>query len=294
MRSLILTNADCDIPDFNKAPWDQVVLVTPRNSMRARWNSAAIEKHCQQMGNILYICSAEDTIGKDRTTPDMEQRVTIVGVDAEDLKGLNYRIELAIGMKAMVTTNVATEADLANSLRGVVANIILDNREHINLTQFEHDGYIKLVFPPMAIIFEPYHHTFPTFDGLSDGQIPMFPWEDTSSISATPKTHITVHQRQYPLTPVYAFTDHKAQAQTIEPVVVDIGPVPRNIGISPFGVYVAILRGQGRKTIHFLQDFNDKLVTAHPSKDLRLEDERLRSLTVQIGFSTGIPWVQNS
>ena len=39
------------------------------------------------------------------------------------------RIPLAIGMQAMVTMNIATEADLANGSRGEINNIILDPRE---------------------------------------------------------------------------------------------------------------------------------------------------------------------
>ena len=35
---------------------------------------------------------------------------------------------------------------------------------------------------------------------------------------------ITVNRTQLPLTLAYAFTDYRAQGQTIEPVVVDIGP----------------------------------------------------------------------
>jgi hypothetical protein len=35
-------------------------------------------------------------------------------------------MEVAIGMKAMVIINIATEADLANGTRGMVTDIVLD------------------------------------------------------------------------------------------------------------------------------------------------------------------------
>jgi hypothetical protein len=92
------------------------------------------------------------------------------------------------------------------------------------------------------------------------------------------KTPIRIHRRQYPLTPAYAFTDQKAQCQTLEPVIVDIGQVPGNFGISPFAVYVALSRGRGRESIRLLRDFEDSLLTRYPSEAPRVEDDRLNML----------------
>jgi len=98
------------------------------------------------------------------------------------------------------------------------------------------------------------------------------------TISARKKTPIRIHRRQYPLTPAYAFTDQKAQCQTLEPVIVDIGQVPGNFGISPFAVYVALSRGRGRESIRLLRDFEDSLLTRYPSEAPRVEDDRLNML----------------
>ena len=35
-------------------------------------NSATLTKHCQETGQILYICDAEDTIGEEHFPPDMK------------------------------------------------------------------------------------------------------------------------------------------------------------------------------------------------------------------------------
>ena len=281
IRKLIITNPECEIPAFDTKPWSDGLLVTPRNSMRASWNSAALTKHCQETGQILYICDAEDTVGEDHHRPDMEQRMTLAKIPLEDLDGLPHRIELAVGMKAMITANVATEADLANGSRGIIADIVLDIREEVNKEEAERDGVVKLQYPPAVVIFEPYHHTFPQFDGLQEGQIPIFPSELGLTISTTGKPRTKIHHRQFPLTPAYGFTDQKGQGQTILPVYVDIGRVPGNFGIDPFGAYVALSRGRGRESIRLLRDFDDSIFTRHPSEDLRQEDERLRILTEQ-------------
>ena len=279
IRKLVLTNPECHVPDFNKAPWDEPILVTPRNSMRAMWNSASLTKHCQKTGQILYICNAEDTVGRDQLALDMEQRTTVAKMSLESLKGLDHRIEIAIGMKAMVTANIATQADLANGSRGIIADIVLDGREDVDREQAEKCGVVELRYPPALVVFEPYHHTFPRFPGLKEGQIPMFPQDLGFTISTTGKLRTKIHRRQYPLTPAYAFTDHKAQGQTLEYLVADIGPVPEKFGISPLGAYVALSRGRGREQIRLLRDFDDDLFTKHPSEDLRIEDERLDKLT---------------
>ena len=82
---------------------------------------------------------------------------------------------------------------------------------------------------------------------------------------------------QLPLTLAYAFTDYRAQGQTLEPVIVDIGPPPHG-SLTPFNIYVALSRGTGAKNIQLLRDFDENLLQQHPSEYLRLEDERLEKL----------------
>ena len=88
---------------------------------------------------------------------------------------------------------------------------------------------------------------------------------------------ISVNRTQLPLTLTYAFTDYRAQGQTLEPVIVDIGPPPHG-SLTPFNIYVALSRGMGRDNIWLLRDFDEKLLQQHPSEYLRLEDERLKML----------------
>ena len=69
---------------------------------------------------------------------NFERKVIVVGMKLNDTKKmkatkkLSHRVELVIGMKAMVTLNLVTEADLANSSRGTIVGIILDPRERVS------------------------------------------------------------------------------------------------------------------------------------------------------------------
>ncbi|KAI5981874.1 hypothetical protein EDD15DRAFT_2182423 [Pisolithus albus] len=60
------------------------------------------------------------------------------------------------------------------------------------------------------------------------------------------------------MTPAYAFTDYRAQGQTLPCVVVDIATPPSG-GLNLFNLYVALSRSAGRSTIHDrLQEEDDK------------------------------------
>lgn len=86
-----------------------------------------------------------------------------------------------------------------------------------------------------------------------------------------------MHRSQIALTPAYAFTDFKAQGQTMEKIIVDIGKTP-NFSLTPFNAYVSLSRSRGRKDITLLRDFEDRLFTHAPSEELRKEDKCLREL----------------
>ncbi|KIK25556.1 hypothetical protein PISMIDRAFT_48220, partial [Pisolithus microcarpus 441] len=78
----------------------------------------------------------------------------------------------------------------------------------------------------------------------------------------------------------YAFTDYRAQGQTISSVIVDIARPPSG-GLNLFNLYVALSRSSGRDTIRLLRDFNEKLFLCNHSTDLLAEDDRLAVLDEQ-------------
>jgi ATP-dependent exoDNAse (exonuclease V) alpha subunit len=207
----------------------------------------------------------------------MEERVTIAGMKPEATENLTHRIELAIGMLVMVTFNIATEADLANGSRGVIEDIVLDPRERVEMADLDDEGVVWLQYPPAMVLFRPFHFEFQPFPGLDPGLIPIFPSEVHFTIHTHENPSSRVHRRQYPMTAAYAFTDHKAQGQTIEFVIVDIGRVKR-FPVTPFAAYVALSRSRGRQSIRLLRDFDKNIFTSHPSEDLRVEDHRLNEL----------------
>jgi hypothetical protein len=127
------------------------------------------------------------------------------------------------------------------------------------------------------ILFRPFHYKFEPFPGFEPELIPIFPSEVSFNIDYRQNLHTKVHRRQYPICAGYAFTDHKAQGQTLEWVIIDIGTTKR-FPITPFAAYVVLSCSRGRETVQLLCDFDDTIFTWHSSQYLCLEDDRLAHL----------------
>ena len=113
IRKLVLTEWRCNIPDFGSPPWDNAVLITPRNVVQIRWNAEAVLKHCRSTGSVLYISPAKDSSkGEPLTT---YQQYLAAQLPVKDTADLDMQIQLAVGLKMMITENISTSAHLSNS-----------------------------------------------------------------------------------------------------------------------------------------------------------------------------------
>ena len=109
-------------------------LVTPRHAVRTQWNEAAICKHCRSTGGRLFVCPAEDRIQGRRLT--LAERYGIAarrtGVAGDGKRNRRKRVndlpdvvQITIGMKVMVTSNIETDLDVTNGAQGEIVDIIL-------------------------------------------------------------------------------------------------------------------------------------------------------------------------
>lgn len=268
LNKLILSNPMCDVPDFNATPWIDVVLVTPRNGCRVLWNEKKLDQHCRRMGYTHYVLYARDTTN-DKTL-SLQQQLIVAGLKVSDTNQLPNKVDMAIGMPVMVLMNIDTDSDLANGSRGVITDIFLDPREFVEPTV---SGKVRLQYPPAAILFKPLYGRKKSLPGLPAGTIPIFPSRRSFSLKNVVEK-VVIDREQFALTPAYAFTDYKAQGQTMETVIVDLAKPPLGC-LTPFNMYVALSRGRGRSKIRLLRPFEEKLFSTHPSEQLRREDDRL-------------------
>jgi len=148
-------------------------------------------------------------------------------------------IELALGMKVMVTTNVETDLDITNGAQGTIVDIILHPDEEYSKDKQE----VVLKHVPLYLLVKLDCTCATPLKGLEEGVIPVKPAMKSMQIQIVDEDrnqpcHMVKH-RQLPVTAAYAFTDYRSQGQTIPHVVVDIVTPPTG-GLNLFNLYVAL------------------------------------------------------
>jgi hypothetical protein len=271
LRSLLL---QCSPIDFSSPPWADASLITPRHAVRTQWNEASLRKVCSENGLRLLVCHAEDT-AKNRPL-SLRERYALAERSTRDgrrkRKDLPETIELAVGMKVMVTSNIATDLDITNGARGTVVDIILNPEE----PPLGDASIVQLKHLPQCVLVKLNRTRATRLDALDDGVIPIFPAKSSMQILLDRKTK-TITRFQYPITAAYCFTDYRSQGQTIPHVIVDIASPPTG-KLSLFNLYVALSRSSGRETIRLLREFDDEIFLEAHEPELVLEDERLDDL----------------
>ena len=85
-----------------------------------------------QFKYILY--THDSTNGQPLTK---QQCLMIAHLTLDKMNKLPHKVELVIGMRAMVMMNISTEADLVNGSQGIVEDIILDPKEKLEVLCFD-------------------------------------------------------------------------------------------------------------------------------------------------------------
>ncbi|GJF00157.1 ATP-dependent exoDNAse [Phanerochaete sordida] len=286
LESLVLRPQQTDIDFEEDAAWSQASLVTPRHGVRKLWNDASVRKHCAKTGETLFICPAEDRVkerGRRARPLTLVERYAVAGrlktkkkQGERGRKDLPWTVELARGMKVLVTNNIETDLDLANGSRGEIVDIIL----HPDEPEWGTASTVHLKHMPRCILVRMDRTRASQLAGLPPGVIPVQPMESTMQIrlKRNGKTvQRTVRRRQFPVTGAYAFTDYRAQGQTLRYVLVDIA-TPPSFELTLTNMYVALSRSPGRDTIRLLRPFDRAIFLRRLDPDLETEDERLERL----------------
>ena len=243
-------------------------------SSRGLGDGASLQKTCSETSQRLFVCHAGDTT-KDCPL-SLRGCYALVECSTRDgrrkRKDLPETIELAIGMKVMVTSNIATDLDITNGARGTIADIILDPLEPpLGVTPIADLKYV-----PQCVLVRLNRTRAARLDTLDNGVIPIFPAKSSMQISLQKKPK-TVTRGQYPITAAYCFTDYRSQGQTIPRVIVDIASPPTG-KLSLFNLYVALSRSFGREITRLPREFDDMIFLEAHEPELVLEDERLDDL----------------
>ncbi len=168
----------------------------------------------------------------------MREKLDVVGMTKKKAGCIPDMLEIAIGMKAMVTVNIAMESDLANGTRGTIEDLILNPQEQP--PQPDEDNIINLMYPPALILFWPLNQeNVPTFEGLGAGLLPIVPLEVTFPVKQKKQKQYTIYHQKFALMAAYSFTHHKGQGQTLDYVIVNLTDPPKH-SLDAFHAYIAL------------------------------------------------------
>ena len=261
--------------DFSTPPWADAALITPRHAVRSLWNEEAVRKLCADCKQQLFICVARDTIKGNPLS--LAQRYALANRHKTDgrrrRKDLPESIQLAIGMKVMVTNNLQTDLDITNGARGVITDIILDPDE----PELGEGPIVTLKHLPACILVKLSRTRAAQLPGLEPGVIPIQRVSNAMQIRIGKSKTRTVTRTQFPITGAYSFTDYRSQGQTIAHAIIDIASPPTG-KLSLFNLYVALSRSSGRDSLRLLRDFDDRIFMQCHEMELVEEDERLEKI----------------
>ncbi|KAH8979449.1 hypothetical protein EDB86DRAFT_2761638, partial [Lactarius hatsudake] len=147
IRKLVLGSSPGNLPDFTRSPWNDTILITPRNAVQSLWNARMLKQHCRRTGHTRYTFYALDSC---KWSPlSLQRRLEIAHLKLDKTNHLPHKVDIAIGMKAMLLYNTAPHAGLANGSRGIVIDIVLDPREPLDIS---HANTVQLSYLPTAIL----------------------------------------------------------------------------------------------------------------------------------------------
>ena len=93
-------------------------------------------------------------------------------------------------------------------------------------------------------------------DELEPGILLVAPLTRTFAVASANGKQISISRQQLPITPAYAFIDYRAQAQTIEYCLENIGSPPSG-RLMPSNAYAALSCSRGRDNIRLRGSTND-------------------------------------
>lgn len=237
--------------EFRDAP----VIVGSRE-IRDAVNAKYVAFHAKRLTQSVHLYHAVDSVKRTRVSGIARDRLwKMKSRKTNDSLG---KLPLFIGMKVMVTENIAFSKGIVNGVEGVVHSIKYTRDDEGN--RYASVVYLSVDGVEMGI------------PGVSSGIVPIFPetvmFEWKYKVGDDVRSSI-VSRKQLPLLPSYSYTDFKSQGRTLDRAIVDLSTARGQ------GVYVMLSRVKRLDGIVILRWFPSTKIYQRLPEDVRNELARI-------------------
>lgn len=235
-------------------------IIVGSKVLRDLLNSILIKYHARKRGVAVHPYFSHDVIDKKPATGRIQKHLwNISSTVNHDSFGV---LALFIGMKVMVTDNLAFDSGIVNGREGIVTNIVYEEDELAR--RYAKVVYVYIEGCGIAL------------SGLERDVVPIFPTTTQVEHGLFNVQGIrtkSCSRRQIPLVPAYVYTDFKGQGRTLRRAIVDIATARGQ------GVYVMLSRVTSLSGLLILRWFPPNKIYQRLPEDLRSELHRIHQLS---------------
>jgi hypothetical protein len=142
------------------------------------------------------------------------------------------------------------------------------------------DLHVMCTKPPRCVLIRPFRPCASSFDGVEQGNVPIFPIERSITIK-----NYSIRRRQVAMCAAFCLTDYKVQGQTISEGIVDLKKDCKAKGRESHrnfcSVNVQLSRFTSLQRLYLLEEIQASDVNFKPHPDLVAEMSRLQDLECQ-------------
>lgn len=244
------------LAQFRDAP-----VIVGSKKIRDVVNQRLLRHHAKRLGQEVHLYHSKDYANRQRLTGDIEQRAwRVSSTESSDALG---KLPLFVGMRVMITENVAISKRVVNGAEGIVTDI-----KYVTDPNGKRNAIVVYVQISGAGQVTP---------ELAEDIVPIFPQTTSFKLKLIDQGRMlttTVSRVQLPLVPAYCYTDYKSQGRSLDRAIVDLASAR-----SLQGVYVMLSRVRTLHGIAIMRLFPPNRIYNRLSQDLRTEMIRLDELT---------------
>ena len=232
---------------FKDAP-----IIVGRKDIRDAINARRVFHHATELGEKVHLYYSRDYVA--RKPVSAERQSTLWSLTPGVCDDTCGRLPLFVGMKVMISENIAFTHRAVNGAEGIVHSIEYEEDE--SGRRFAKIVYVRI--PGAGQVC----------DDLERDIVPVIPQRQSFKVGRSPSYNVS--REQVPLMPAYSYTDYKSQGRSLERAIIDIQSAGRSQGI-----YVMLSRVKSLQGLLILRPFEATKFPKDVSRDYKEELQRI-------------------